>query len=110
MTKIDSQINPLNQALGELERLQREAGGETTTVSAGNAGGSFAKALDQAIGSVNQLQFAADAKITAVTTGQSSDTLGAVVALQQADLSLQLLAQVRNKALKAYEEIIRMPV
>ncbi len=102
--------NPLAATLNELARLAREAGGQPPQTGTGDAAGSFAAALQEAVASVNRLQLAADTKITAVTTGRSTDTLGAVVALQQADLSLQLLAQIRNKAMKAYEEIIKMPV
>ena len=101
--------NPFASHLHELQRLSREAQVVSQPMTE-NSVTTFAGTLNQALQQVNNLQLQADQKITAVTTGQSQDTLGAVVALQRADLSMQLLAQVRNKALKAYEEIIRMPV
>ena len=101
--------NPFASHLHELRRLSQAAQAVSQPTTE-NPATSFAGTLNQALQQVNNLQLQADQKITAVTTGQSQDTLGAVVALQRADLSMQLLAQVRNKALKAYEEIIRMPV
>ncbi|MCD6430549.1 MAG: flagellar hook-basal body complex protein FliE [Deltaproteobacteria bacterium] len=101
--------NPFAAHLLELQRLSREAQ-SVAQPATGNPTTTFAGTLNQALQQVNNIQQQADQKITAVTTGQSQDTLGAVVALQRADISMQLLAQVRNKAMKAYEEIIRMPV
>ncbi len=101
--------NPFASHLLELQRLSREAQAVSPPTT-GSSNASFAGTLNQALEQVSNIQQQADQKITAVTTGQSQDTLGAVVALQRADLSMQLLAQVRNKALKAYEEIIKMPV
>jgi len=101
--------NPFASHLHELQRMS-QAAQATIQPTAGNPPSVFAGTLNQAINQVNNMQIQADQKITAVTTGQSNDTLGAVVALQRADLSMQLLAQVRNKAMKVYEEIIKMPV
>ena len=109
MTITTISSNPFASHLHELKRLSQEAQAVSQPTTGGPSTG-FASTLNQALQQVNDLQMQADQKITAVTTGQSQDTLGAVVALQRADLSMQLLAQVRNKAMKVYEEIIRMPV
>ena len=109
MTITTISSNPFASHLDELRRLSQEAQA-VAKPTIGNPTTSFAGTLNQALQQVNDLQQQADQKITAVTTGQSQDTLGAVVALQRADLSMQLLAQVRNKAMKVYEEIIKMPV
>lgn len=109
MTITTISSNPFASHLSELKRLSQEAQ-MITQPAIENPATSFSGTLNQALQQVNDLQQQADQKITAVSTGQSQDTLGAVVALQRADLSMQLLAQVRNKAMKVYEEIIRMPV
>ncbi|MBN2808386.1 MAG: flagellar hook-basal body complex protein FliE [Deltaproteobacteria bacterium] len=101
--------NPFASHLQELQRLSREARTDLQ-VPAESPEANFAGTLNQALEQVNNLQTQADRKITAVTAGQSQDTLGAIVALQKADLSMQLLAQVRNKVMKVYEEIIKMPI
>ena len=109
MTITSATGNPFAGHLHELRRLSQETQAVSPPAS-DNPTNSFANTLTQALQQVNNLQQQADQKITAVTSGQSQDTLGAVVALQRADLSMQLLAQVRNKAMKVYEEIIKMPV
>ncbi|MEW5981073.1 MAG: flagellar hook-basal body complex protein FliE [Acidobacteriota bacterium] len=40
----------------------------------------------------------------------SGDVHEAMIALQRADLDLQLAVQVRNKLVQAYQDILRMPV
>ncbi|MCD6292744.1 MAG: flagellar hook-basal body complex protein FliE [Deltaproteobacteria bacterium] len=109
MTITTISTNPFASHLHELKRLTQEAQASSQPAT-GNPTSNFASTLNQALQQVNNLQIEADQKITAVTTGQSQDTLGAVVALQRADLSMQLLGQVRTKAMKVYEEIMRMPV
>ncbi|MBN2705883.1 MAG: flagellar hook-basal body complex protein FliE [Deltaproteobacteria bacterium] len=106
IVKIDS---PFKQPLQEMQRLTRAAK-DHDPASEKTAPSGFSATLNRALNEVNRLQQQADTRINDVSTGRSEDTLGAVVALQQADLSLQFLAQVRNKAIKAYEEIIKMPV
>ena len=43
-------------------------------------------------------------------TGESQDLHNTVIAMQKADLSFQMMMQVRNKIVQAYQEIIRMQV
>lgn len=43
-------------------------------------------------------------------TGDTQDIHRTMVALQQADVSFQLMMQVRNKLVTAYEEIQRMQI
>ena len=40
----------------------------------------------------------------------SGEVHDAMIALQRAELSLQLTVQVRNKLVSAYQDIMRMPV
>ena len=57
---------------------------------------------------MNQLQLEADAAAERVSTGQVEDLHTAVIAMQRASLALDLTVQVRNKAIEAYQEIMRM--
>jgi flagellar hook-basal body complex protein FliE len=43
-------------------------------------------------------------------TGESQDLHTTVIAMQKADLSFQMMMQVRNKIVQAYQEIMRMQV
>ena len=70
--------------------------------------GSFFEYVKQALNSVNDMEAKANHSVEEMTTGQTGihETM---IALQKADISLRLLLQVRNKALEAYREIMRMP-
>ncbi|RLB72086.1 MAG: flagellar hook-basal body complex protein FliE [Deltaproteobacteria bacterium] len=72
------------------------------------AAGGFGQLLRESLGKIDGLQHKADEQVTAVQSGRSADMIEAIVALEEADMSFQLLLQVRNKAVRAYEEIMRM--
>ena len=66
--------------------------------------------LKEAISSINDAQTGASRAVDALATGQSNNIHQTMVALQQADVSFQLMMQVRNKLVTAYEEIQRMQI
>ncbi|MDH4078560.1 MAG: flagellar hook-basal body complex protein FliE [Nitrospira sp.] len=79
--------------------------------SAGASGASgFLDSLKSAIGKVNEAQMEAGQAIDNLMTGETQDIHRTMVALQQADVSFQLMMQIRNKLVTAYEEIQRMQV
>ena len=68
----------------------------------------FLETLRGAMDQVNQLQGTADAKVSAVLDGSGMDVHSAMIAVEKADLSFQLMMQVRNKIVAAYQEVSRM--
>ncbi len=68
----------------------------------------FLETLHGAIDQVNQLQDVADQKVGALLEGNGMDVHSALIAVEKADLSFQLMMQVRNKIVAAYQEISRM--
>jgi flagellar hook-basal body complex protein FliE len=68
----------------------------------------FSETLRGAMDQVNQLQGAADTKVAAMLDGTGMDVHSAMIAVEKADLSFQLMMQVRNKIVAAYQEISRM--
>lgn len=71
---------------------------------------SFSQALREALGEVNRLQVEADQVARKLVTGEIKDLSEVTVAAEKANLALQLTIQVRNKAIEAYQEIMRMQV
>ena len=69
---------------------------------------SFSDVLDQAVLNVDQLQTEANQKVGAMLGGNTGDVHDAMIAVQKADLSFQLMMQVRNKVIQAYQEVERM--
>jgi len=64
--------------------------------------------LEDALDRVDGLQAEADQKISALLEGNGQDIHGAMIATERADLSFQLMLQVRNKIVNAYQEVARM--
>jgi len=68
----------------------------------------FTETLRGAMEQVEQLQGEADNKTAALLDGGGMDVHSAMIAVEKADLSFQLMMQVRNKIVAAYQEISRM--
>ncbi len=78
---------------------------------AGSAGGEgFLDVLRRYLAEANASQLEADRISEALVTGRLEDVSQAILAMQKAELSFQLVLQLRNKALEAYQEIMRLPV
>lgn len=75
-----------------------------------NLGNKFAAALKDSLSEVNQAQLTADQAAQQIAAGESKNLHGAMIKMEEADISLRLMVQVRNKAVEAYQEIMRMQV
>jgi flagellar hook-basal body complex protein FliE len=73
-------------------------------------GGSFGDMLKSAISTANELQKQSDVEIQKLMTGETQDLHTTLIAVQKADLSFQMMMQVRNKIVQAYQEIMRMQI
>lgn len=73
-------------------------------------GESFVSTLNAAIGDVNKLHQEADRAVQELASGQDKDIHNTMIALEKAEVSFQLMMQVRNKIISAYETIMRMNV
>jgi flagellar hook-basal body complex protein FliE len=71
-------------------------------------GGGFADTLRGAMNEMGELSSQAEAKVAGVLTGTGAEVHSALIAVERADLSFQLMMQVRNKIVSAYQEISRM--
>ncbi len=69
----------------------------------------FSERLSSAVKEVNTMQHTADDAAEQVVLGSLGVHEGMLV-MQEADISLKLLMQVRAKVIDAYKEVIRMPV
>lgn len=69
---------------------------------------SFTETFKASITEVNRLQKEADQAIEALATGETKDIAQTMVAVEKANISFQLMTQVRNRIIEAYQEIMRM--
>ena len=80
-----------------------------TTGSTGVAGASaFAEVLGGAVDSTQQLQGTANELAIAAVTGDLENVHAETIASTRAQTTLELVAAVRNKAVDAFNEIMRM--
>ncbi|HWF04081.1 MAG TPA: flagellar hook-basal body complex protein FliE [Candidatus Angelobacter sp.] len=68
----------------------------------------FGQILREAVTQIDQAQGQAQTKIGEVMQGNGGDLHTAMIAVEKADLSFQLMLQVRNKIVAAYQEVSRM--
>ena len=70
----------------------------------------FGDMLAEKIEQVDELQKASDQAATDFASGKSRNLHETVLAMEMAETSLRLMVTVRNKAVEAYQEIMKMPI
>lgn len=70
----------------------------------------FADSITSALQAVSDAEFTADAIAETIATGGDASVQELMTSMTKAQLSVDLLVQVRNKAVEAYQEIMRMQV
>ncbi len=68
------------------------------------------KFFGELVSKVNELQAQSDSAIQGLATGESKGLHEVMIAMEKSSISFQFLSQVRNKAIDAYSEIMRMQV
>ena len=111
-------MNPTNSAniqsvLSQLRQYQAIAEGNNVENSnnknVDNENG-FAESIKNAVNEVNETQQASKALKTAYESGEDIPLTDVVMGIQKSSLAFEATLQIRNKVLKAYEEIMNMPV
>ena len=97
-------------ALNRIASDQQQSVLPSSITSAPSTTFNFSNLLQQSIEKVNAAQQDSSIRMHDVETGASQDILGTMLASQKASISFQALVQVRNKAVSAYEEIMRMQI
>ncbi len=80
----------------------------SNSASTGNTQGGFGSVLKDAIDQVDKLSSGADQKIGSLLQGGNGDVSNVMVAVEKADVAFQLMMQVRNKIVNAYQDIEKM--
>ena len=73
-------------------------------------GAGFGETIGKALEAVSDAEQHADAVAQDVASGGDSSVQDLMVAMSKASLSVDLLVQVRNRAVEAYQEIMRMQI
>ncbi len=76
----------------------------------GQAASGFGDVLKTMLDKVNETQTAGEQATKNLQSGDAKHLHEVMIAVEEADVSLRMLVQMRNKALTAYEEIMRMQI
>jgi flagellar hook-basal body complex protein FliE len=82
----------------------------TPTTGAPSGGGSFASALGDQLSSLEKTQNVAADASRSLADGTATDPTKAVVAVERAQLSMQLAAQLRTKGVEALQDLLHTQV
>ena len=118
---IDKAISPasIQSMLQTLRSHQAEASGKAQGLTGGinpteGSGGTqktgFSDLVSGALGQVNQLQVQSSEMRDAFDRGENMALTDVVLGMQKSSLAFEATLQVRNKVLKAYEDVMNMPV
>ena len=95
--------------LQDLEKLLPTGASHSSPLT-GAGGSSFSSMLGQFASEVNAKQAAAGDAVNGLLSGQNVSLHQAMIAMEEASVSFQLMAEVRNKLLESYQELMRMQV
>lgn len=80
------------------------------TGKSSDAGSRFLEMLKEGIGEVNTAVKASEQASMDLVSGKSSNLHETMLAVSKAELGVNLIVQMRNKAIEAYQEVMRMQV
>ena len=83
---------------------------EQKKTSSDTSGPSFDEFVTRSLGDVNRQMLAADQAIDDLATGRNKDIHNTMIAMKKAEISFELVMQIRNKLMTAYDEIRRMSI
>jgi flagellar hook-basal body complex protein FliE len=83
---------------------------QATDPAAPTQGSGFGSMLSSSIQSLNDTQSEAAGAAQALATGQATDPTSVVMAVERAQLAMQLAGQIRTKAVEAAQDIFHTQV
>ena len=95
-------------AIGAISGVTANPAATATSATNGTGGAAFGNALTSAVDNLQQLQGTSDQLAIQAVTGNLDDIHNATLASTRAQVTVELVAGVRNKAVDAFNEIMRM--
>ncbi|WP_319409750.1 flagellar hook-basal body complex protein FliE [uncultured Desulfosarcina sp.] len=98
----DLTISNLQTILPEMDAPKKQAIEESASP--------FSDYVKRSLTEVNGQMLNADQAINDLTTGKNQDIHNTMISMQKAEISFELVLQIRNKLMTAYDEIRRMSI
>jgi flagellar hook-basal body complex protein FliE len=109
MQGVESMLRQIRQYQDQAAQgVKLQANELATNESSGQNG--FANSIKGALQEVNSMQQVSKVNRTAYEKGESIPLTEVVMSMQKSSLAFEATLQIRNKVLKAYEDIMNMPV
>jgi flagellar hook-basal body complex protein FliE len=107
--------NPLQDAsvtkpLSPSDLQGLEAGSAVLPTNSAQPAYSFQNLLGDFVSEVSQKQATASDAVTGLLSGKDVSLHQAVISMEEANLSFQMMVEVRNKLVESYQELMRMQV
>lgn len=109
-------INGINDILSTsgsnemLKKIESVNGKAEQIKDTANKGESFKELLSNFVNGVSEMQHEADDSVNKLATGEITDVHDVMVKVEEANLSFQLMMEIRNKLVDGYKEVMRMQV
>ena len=100
--------NPIINGLGAPQTQEIQP--KYYNIQAGQINNSFANMLSDAIEGVDNNMKASESSVQNFVTGKTDNLHDVMISMQKAQLSFQMMIEVRNKVIDTYQEISRMQV
>lgn len=99
-----SSIQSITQGIADIT----DAPGASSGLGSGD-GADFSSTLQTAVSQISSLQTDAQNKVAGLLSGNGEDIHSAMLAVEKANVSFEMMVQVRNKIVQAYQTISQMP-
>jgi len=83
---------------------------EQSKINSSSTADGAGKFFSELVSKVNDMQVQSDKSIQGLASGENKNLHEVMIAVEKASISFQFMSQVRNKALEAYQEVMRMQV
>jgi len=104
----------MQPAAGKINDIDLQSLNKTTGIQSSKnptaVDGNFGNVLGRLVSEVNQKQLAATDTVSGLVSGDKVSLHQAMLTMEEASISFQLMVEVRNKLLESYQELMRMQV
>jgi flagellar hook-basal body complex protein FliE len=97
-------------SIQSLTNLAATVAPANTTNEVEKSSSTFGDMLKNMVSETNQAQTVGDNAVANLEAGNAEYLHEVMITVEEAEMSLKMLVQMRNKALTAYEEIMRMQI
>jgi flagellar hook-basal body complex protein FliE len=92
----------------QVDQLRDSIGIDQGINTTEEAPGGFKEMLGKLVNEVDQAQKSAEVSLEKLATGETNSIQEVVIKMEEADISFQLMKEIRNKLLSAFKEVMSM--